>query len=271
MNTKTRTAPQHGERRYYLRGCRCNLCSAAHRRYCKQYQLATLHQPIRVDAAPVAAHLDSLADQGYSHRQIAALVSRCDGEISKLRLRQQRTISPALALIYLNLRPKGVTPNLATVDSTGTVRRGRALHAIGHPVYDIAPRIPMAKNGLGLMLKNPPATVLLSVANGMTAAYQQLRWRPGTSIHARNRAARLGWHGPMAWEAIDDPACQPDDGGPYQPPPKNGRDTLRRAEIRHLLTLGESAATIARRMGVSEKYIHDLTTQGLDEPTYAAA
>ncbi|MFD5678445.1 hypothetical protein, partial [Streptomyces sp. NPDC127040] len=45
---------------------------------------------------------------------------------------------------------------------------------------------------------------------------------------------------------------------PYTPPAKNGRDSMRMAELEHLLSLGESETAIAKQMGASEDYIHDL-------------
>lgn len=262
MTTATRTLPQHGERRCYLRGCRQPECVAANKRYCKRYRSETLHKPIRLDAEPVALYLDSLADMGYSNRQIAIAAGRNTGEVSKIRLRQQAGINPAVAQDFLRVRLHGVTPHQAMVDATGTVRRGRALYAIGHPIYGIAERIPMAQNGLARILTTPPPTVRLSVATGMTALYTQLRWKPGTSTRARINAERNGWHGPMAWDGnIDDPDAQPDTDGPYIPIGKKTRDPYRRGEMEHLARAGASADEIRRRTGASAAYTREVLTE----------
>jgi hypothetical protein len=259
---RAKTPPQHGERRCYIAGCRQPECVAANKRYCKQYQLATIHQPIRIDAAPVVAYLDHLANQGYSHRQIAGSIGRRDGEVSKLRLRQQPNITTAVARAYLGVRLTGVVPAFAVTDATGTIRRGQALHAIGYPLYRIAKGIPMAQNGFAHILSSRPPTVRVSVADGMTRLYTELRWKPGASVHARNNAARLGWHGPMAWDGnIDDPTAEPEVLPEYKPIPRNGRDSMRREEIEHLRSCGESVASIAKQMNASEEYIHDLLVQ----------
>ncbi|MGW9299651.1 hypothetical protein ACWHA3_02335 [Streptomyces cyaneofuscatus] len=258
----TRTPVQHGERRCYLRGCRRDECVTANKRYCKSYRVETLHQPIRIDAEPVATHLDNLAGQGYSHRQIATAANRNTGEISKLRLRQQLTITPALAQTLLRVRLNGVTPHHAMVDATGTVRRGQALYSIGHPIYAMAAAIPMACNGLGRMLAAPPATVRLTVANGMADLYTQLRWKPGTSVRSPIHAARNGWHGPLAWDGnIDDPDAVPEASDPYAPTSRFTRDPYRRGEMEHLARAGASADEIRRRTGASQSYTREVLAE----------
>jgi hypothetical protein len=37
----------------------------------------------------------------------------------------------------------------------------------------------------------------------------------------------------------------------------NGRDSMRKAEIEHLYLLGESVASIAKKLGANEKYTSD--------------
>lgn len=258
--SRTITPPQHGERRCYLRGCRRDECRAAHARYCKEYALATVHAPIRIDAAPVAAYIQSWVDKGYSNRQVAIAAGRSDGEVRRIRLGLQGTITPSVAEVILKARLDGVTPTHAVVDATGTVRRGRALVFIGHPVYTIAAGLPISHNGLCVILAEQPPTVRLEVAAGMTALYRQLVRKSGGSVKASAHARRRNWHGPLAWDesTIDDPTAHPDIDEPYMPPARNGRDSMRMTELEHLLALGESEAAIAKQMGASEAYIHDL-------------
>jgi hypothetical protein len=258
--SRTTTPPQHGERRCYLRGCRKPECKAAHARYCKEYALTTLNAPIRVDAAPIAARIKEWADLGYSNRQIAAAAGRWDAEVRRIRLNLQPTVAPSIAEAILNARLDGITPTHAMADATGTLRRGQALAFIGYPIYRIASGIPMAHNGLCTILTSEPATVRLEVATGMTALYRRLVRKPGGSVKAAALARRRNWNGPLAWDesTIDDPTAEPEVDEPYAPPTKNGRDSMRMAELEHLLALGESEAAIARQMGSSEAYIHDL-------------
>lgn len=247
----------HGERRCYLRGCRRPECVEANRRYCKQYRVATIRQPIRVDATPVRQRIEEWSGQGYSHVQIAQAVGGNSGDITKL-LSGQPTVAPKIAARYLNSRgPRGI-PFHATTDSTGTVRRGRALHAIGYPLYEIADGLPVNTAYLGRILDSRYPSLRRVVAEAMTTRYRQLRWKPGSSHFAVHSAARRGWHGPFAWDGnIDDPSAQPETLPTYAPMAANGRDSMRKAEIEHLYLLGESVASIAKKLGANEKYTSD--------------
>ncbi|MGW6557955.1 hypothetical protein [Streptomyces hydrogenans] len=204
--------PQHGERRCYLRGCRRPECVEANKRYCKQYRLATVHAPLRVDASAAVRRLAQWANQGYSHTQIATAAKINAPEVSKLLTGKQTAISLAHARRIQTAHGPSGAPYHAMTDAVGTIRRGRALHAIGYPIYRIAQDIPMNANDLGRLLMLEPATVRQSVANGMTALYQRLSGTPGPSHLAVCAARRLRWESPIAWDddSIDDPAAIPD-------------------------------------------------------------
>ncbi|MFE2710543.1 hypothetical protein ACFXKI_00780 [Streptomyces mirabilis] len=257
MSAAAKTPPQHGERRCYLRGCRRPECVEANKRYCKQYRMATIRQPVRVDATPVRQRVEGWSSQGYSHVQIAQAVGGNSGDISKI-LDGQPTIAPRVAARYLtSAGPTGI-PFHATTDSTGTVRRGRALHAIGYPLYEIARGLPVNSNYLGRILDDQYPTIRAAVAEAMTARYRQLQWKPGPSHFAVHSARRRDWHGPLAWDDnIDDPQAKPEKAKPYKPADKYRRDPDRTREIEHLYLLGESVPSIAKKLGGNEKYIRD--------------
>lgn len=267
----TKALPPHGKRPRYMRGCRCVPCVDANKRYCKQYRVRTIRQPVRIDATPVRARLQEWADQGYSQTQIGDAVGKASADISKL-LHGQPTIAPSVAAKILRSKGPTGTPMNARVDSTGAIRRGRALHAIGYPIYAIAEGVPMATNHLGRILYHEPATVSAAVAQGMAALYEKLRWQPGPSCRAPFLARRRGWDGPFAWDGnIDDPTAKPERLPAYKPAPKNGRDSLRKAEIEHLYLLGESVPSIAKQLGANEKYTSDQLNAVLRERAKRAA
>lgn len=207
-----KTPPQHGERRCYLRGCRRPECVEANKRYCKQYRLATVHAPLRVDASAAVRRLAHWANQGYSHTQIAAAAKINAPEVSKLLTGKQTTLSLAHARRIQTAHEPAGAPYHAMTDAVGTIRRGRALHAIGYPIYRIAQDIPMNSNDLGRILTLEPAAVRQSIAERMTMLYQQLSGTPGPSHLASCAARRLRWNSPIAWDddSIDDPAAIPD-------------------------------------------------------------
>lgn len=260
MTTAVRQLPSHGKRARYMRGCRCTACRDANKRYCKQYRVRTVRQPVRIDAAPVRQRLQEWVDQGYSQPQIAVAVGKKSGDISKI-LRGQPTVAPSVAARILHSKGPTGAPSKAVVDSTGTLRRAQALYAIGYPIYRIAEGVPMATNHLGRLLNQQPPTVSITVADGMKNLYEQLRWRPGTSPYAVHDARRRGFHGPFAWDGnIDDPSAKPENAKPYKPAAKYKRDPDRIREIEHLYLLGESPQQIAKQLGGNEKYIGDQLT-----------
>lgn len=257
MTLTAKPLPPHGKRPRYMRGCRCQPCANANKRYCKQYRVRTIRQPVRVDATPIRQRLQEWVDQGYSQTQIGDAVGKKSGDISKL-LRGQPTIAPSVAARILRAKGPTGTPMNARVDSTGTIRRGQALHAIGYPIYTIAEGVPMATNHLGRILDHEPATVSVAVARGMATLYEKLRWQPGPSHRAPHAARRRGWHGPFAWDGnIDDPTAKPERLPAYKPAAKYQRDPFRKAEIEHLHGCGESVTSIAKKLGGNEKYIGD--------------
>ncbi|MFL4947540.1 hypothetical protein ACJ6WE_09225 [Streptomyces sp. MMS24-I31] len=247
MTTAVKPLPPHGKRPRYLRGCRCLPCVNANKRYCKQYRVRTIAKPVRIDATPIRQRLQEWVDQGYSQTQIGDAVGKTSGDISKL-LAGQPTIAPSVAARILNSAgPSGIPMN-ARVDSTGTIRRGQALHAIGYPMYIIAAGVPMATNHLGRLLDRQPATVSLAIAHGMTALYKQLARRPGPSHFAVFNARRHGWHGPLAWDDIDDPNEQPEVEQTSRVLNFHERAKLRREEIEHLAWCGHQPEQIHARL-----------------------
>lgn len=98
------------------------------------------------------------------------------------------------------------------VNGTGTVRRIRALWAIGWTSNHIAEacgwRTPQAVTEIA-----QPATerrgVYATTAETVAAAYERLCMTPGPSDMNRRRAARQGYAPPLAWNDIDNPAERP--------------------------------------------------------------
>ncbi|MYU20770.1 hypothetical protein [Streptomyces sp. SID8352] len=250
MTTTDKPLPTHGSRARYLRGCHCTPCRTANQRYCKQYRAKTIHQPVRIDATPVRERLQEWVNQGYSQSQITDATGKQSGDISKL-LQGQRTIAPRVAArILRSPGPTGIPAN-ARIDATGTIRRGRALHAIGYPIYLIAAGVPTAANHLGRLLEREPATVSAATAQGMTALYKRWIGRPGPSHFAIHDARRRGWHGPLAWDDIDNPDEQPDtDQTDELELKRHELAAIHRAEIEHLASFNLSTNEIARRLNL---------------------
>lgn len=256
------TPPQHGERRCYMTGCRLPECRAANAANCKRYRnLRHQHGTLRVDAAPFAAKVRRYAQAGWSRLEIAEYAQVPQTTIVNLISGKLMILNPDTA------KRLGALPDQPSdqagkgfLDATGTRRRAQALFRIGYTTTGMAAEVGLDSETVSRILNGRVRFVTGATARKMTALYIRQRWIPGPCGANRTRGVRRGWHGPLAWDAatIDDPAAQPDVCEPYSPPAKNGRDSLRMVELEHLLSLGESEAVIARQMGASEAYIHDL-------------
>ena len=100
------------------------------------------------------------------------------------------------------------------VDATGTVRRIRALQALGWRYADIDAAVGHAERGWAHNL-TAQDRVHVDTAEKVQAAFEQLAMTRGPSERVRRHAARMGWAPPLAWDDIDDPAEQPNIGGAF--------------------------------------------------------
>lgn len=259
----TNTQPHTGRRACYLRGCRLPECQADNYRYTKQLRLDRERGLRRLrDTGPAVQHLQRLADAGWIQAQIARVSGVTHSHIRAIANGEIRSISPKTTSRILAV-PVGPAPaDDRFVDATGSTRRIQALIAFGYPAILLAEHLQLAESAVGLISRGDRSQVCATTAETITRAYKWLSRVPGPSNRARILATRKGWHGPFAWDAatIDDPAAQPEVDEPYKPLASSGRDPMRMAELEHLLSLGESEAAIAKQMGSSEDYIHDLAT-----------
>ncbi|MER7806125.1 hypothetical protein [Streptomyces sp900116325] len=211
-----RTAPQHGERRCYLRGCRRTECLNAHYRYMSRYRLDRQQGAgtRRIPAEPAAQHVQTLYEAGWTTGQIAVAAECADRTVADLLHRKNKTIRKDLAARILNARPTlAALPGATKVDATGTIRRAQALMAIGHSLTSIANAMGVSHyTVLGNILNGLRPTVTVATARSAASVYRKLAEVPGTAQRARNVAAERGWPPPAAWddERIDDPTATPD-------------------------------------------------------------
>jgi transcriptional regulator with XRE-family HTH domain len=238
----------------YRRGCRRDECRTADRIYRKRYELRRLSGiPSHVPGPVVAAHLRTLTGSGWTIRAIATKAGVSERAIAYI-LNGQTKVLRAKALALLAVQPLDESPR---VDPTGSIRRVQALAAIGWPVVWTAAQTGYHPSYLFNIISGGARSIPRDVANRFTALYREYSRQPGPSEHVRSIARRNNWHGPLAWDDIDDPACKPDKATPYSATPKYERDPDRIREIEHLYLLGESPQQIAKQLGGNEKYIGD--------------
>jgi hypothetical protein len=136
------------------------------------------------------------------------------------------------------------------IDPTGTRRRIQALNRLGWTWQEIATGCgKSSKEWVGEVLKSERvhSTTVDSVARlyaerSMTIPDGKQRAR------VRNTAAARGYHPPLAWDDIDDPAEIPSTAWK---PVKNRPAAELFAELDHLLSLGVSEFHAAKQLGVT--------------------
>lgn len=258
----TRTPPQHGERRCYLRGCHRPECIAAHKRYCKEYDLRVHRQGRRnIDATPAAEHLKQLAGQKWTQTGLAQAIGCGAHTICSLINGNQKKIRPETAARILAFQPTPETePCGYWTNATGTTRRLRALAAIGHPLYQVADAVGIDHSTIRPIAAGARQKVSKALASRVARVYATLVRQPGPSPTARGIARARGWHGPAAWgDDIDDPAAAPEtDQNVVDLDSRRELAALRRAEIEHLAAFNVPEHEIADRLGMSREYVHGL-------------
>ncbi|GAA2485003.1 hypothetical protein GCM10010406_21570 [Streptomyces thermolineatus] len=254
----SRRPPQHGTRACYLAGCRRPECSNANIRYAKLYRLERARSgPRRVSSAAAAQRVSELRDAGWSIRQIAAAADCAFRTIQSLVNNNYATIRGDLATRILSAQPTLRTvPGSTYINAVGSIRRIRALIAIGYPIIRIAEAVGMSKNALGRVINHEHDKLTAENARAIADVYRRWAGTPGPSARARAHAAKRGWASPAAWDDIDDPNCVPD-VDEQRELSRMELAAVRRAEIEHLAAFGISTAEIAKRVGLTEGDVRD--------------
>lgn len=97
------------------------------------------------------------------------------------------------------------------IDATGTVRRIRALQALGWRYRDIDEAAGYGGRNWAHNLTTQ-GRVHLDTAEKVDLVYRRLGMTPGPSDRVRRHALKMGWPPPLAWDDIDTDE-QPDFGG----------------------------------------------------------
>ncbi|MCG7285384.1 hypothetical protein MHY85_05260 [Cellulomonas sp. ACRRI] len=254
------TAPNHGTRARYNtpHSCRCDACKVAGRRYRKRRFLdLELGTTRLVDAGPVRAHLEAAKAMGVAVKEMAAAAGVTRSVAQEVYVGQPRVDATAAARIL------AVDPNVVRrrgrcmVDSTGSVRRVRALASLGWTGKDMSSGLRVSRATITRLLHGADE-INAATRDAVTAGYRRMLTRqpPAAtarqredSARARNVARRNGWAGPLAWDDIDHDEA-PVDVAPYRPAPKPMR-ALELAEM------GLGNAEIAVRLGVSAYTVRD--------------
>ena len=257
MTTAAKPLPPHGTpsraRGRYHHGidrCPCTPCRQAERRYNKRRRyLTATGKPLTTDAAPVTQHLRDLFAAGAGWMQTATAADCSLSTLSKLLKGNQERIRRSLADRILAIRIEQVTHQRISVPAIGSIRRVRALMAIGHPCLLIRQTSGLDRTVVAELVNGHTTSILASTAAKIRTAYEELSNQPGPSARNKNRATREGWQNPQWWEdygRIDDPAFDPDQADRKLNFHEQAR--LRREEIIHLAWCGHEPEQIRERL-----------------------
>lgn len=210
----TAVAPHAPSRACYLRGCDHEACRDKHLRYCKEYGLRRYHEGRRrIDGAPAAARIRELLADGWTQNSLQVATGVSAYTIGRLASGTHTEAFREVAEAILAFQPENDTdrPGYWT-DPTGTIRRIRALAVLGHPQYAIADAIGISRATIRPLAAGQRQKVAKDVARKVADLYPKWITRAGHSSVARGIAVARGWHGPLAWDDIDNPAAEPDLG-----------------------------------------------------------
>lgn len=258
-----RARHQHGTRpAYVFDKCRCRPCTDAAAAYERNRVKQTVYgrwQPY-VDADPAREHVLQLMAAGMGWKRIAktagvtlSIVSRLIYGKAETGSRPQPRIraSNAEKILAVRWEPTSRTH----VDATGTHRRLQALATLGWSDSKLATRLGMAGCNYARMMRTD--RVYARTAAAVRALYDQL-WDvpPPEDDHrdriaasrARNRATRLRWAPPLAWDddTIDDPSARAHGVERAQ---QRRRDALIE-DVTELVQQGATVASACARLGV---------------------
>jgi DNA-binding CsgD family transcriptional regulator len=98
------------------------------------------------------------------------------------------------------------------IDATGTVRRLRALVAIGHSQTALATRLGVTPPTISVLIHPRHDRVSIQTYWSVAKLYSELWTQPvegPEGERSRNKAKANNWVSPLAWDDIDDPKARP--------------------------------------------------------------
>lgn len=219
---------EHGSHACYcLDFCRCPPCTRANSEYeADRARRRAYGREDLVDADPVRMHVRALMAAGIGYKRVGEMAGVSHGAMTKLlygvtsggveqRRPPARRVRRATAAALLGVRLVPVAGGVK-VDPTGTMRRLRALCALGWSVARLAAQFDLDRQVLDAALNGTRPTTTQRTATAVRAMYEAIGdSRPiGSSpgelraiTIAARRAAAHGWAPPIAWDdhSIDDP------------------------------------------------------------------
>lgn len=251
------TANHTPSRNCYLRGCRQKSCIEVSTRYTKQLRLEHERGQYRMtNAAQTRHHIERLMAGGWTQNQIAEASGVEAASIHQIYVGNQEKTANWRAAAILAVKITTPPANPHRVDATGSRRRLQALRVIGHRRYDLAARLNTTADRIKHITSGHTRWVTPAEATTIARLYRHLSTIPGPSQQTATLARNKGWHGPLDWDDIDDPAAKPETSRKSRAlastKPKVYADPARVAE---LTRAGRTAQQIADELGCHKRTV----------------
>ena len=268
MTTAVREAPHHRNltcvKDYRCRRPECVERNRAYQRSRYRRQGYGTWQPL-VDAEPARQHIGQLRKIGHSLPNIEKAARISAATLHRILYdgtnKRARRIRPEVAerILSIPLTPPPIKPH-TIIDATGTRRRLQALVSMGWTLNALGPQLGFHSRRLTDLIHADQ--VLASTARRIADGYRTVQTRdprdhgvPARSINmARNLAAREGWHGPLAWDDIDDPAAKPEKVRRSRAK-AHSRRPADATRVAQLTAAGKSAQQIADQLGCHKRTV----------------
>jgi DNA-binding CsgD family transcriptional regulator len=254
-----RPIPPHGSEPRYKGSknrppCRCRTCIDGWTRAGQKRLLGRLQgRPATIPAEPITQHLQTLYAANMTPQQIADLSGADASTVRAHAAGAFPTIRRTTAEKLLAVQP-GQQPSDGWVSALGAIRRCRALYTLGHGAKAIAAAHPALQlRTVEYVVRGKRQHLTVAVHNTICEVYRALCHIPGASYQAKLRAATEGWHGPLAWDDIDNPHCQPETSGNASD--RSGKTPLDLERVARMTAIGKSAGQIAEELGCHKRSV----------------
>jgi transcriptional regulator with XRE-family HTH domain len=215
----------------------------------------------RVPAGPITAHVNARIAEGMSCKRIAAIAGVSRSAVAAIAAGRHATVQAAVADGLLAVTGPRITGPHDLMPAHGTIRRIRALMAVGHATPTIARHTGLTETTIRTLADGTQPAVQAATHRAVRAAYNRLAPRPGVSVHTRRTAAQRHWAPPQAWGGgIDARSARPAGDPAYTAADRNRTRTETadlvdaapaRAQLRALAARGYPLNYVAAEAGVS--------------------
>lgn len=237
----------HGTSTAYIQHrCRCDECVQAHRKRTKRWRARRQSGAVHyVDAQPLKDHVQALLESGMSFSAIAHAAGWASRNSLATALSHGK-VTPRTMQRVLAITPQSDDRQKRYVDATGARRRLQALAAMGWTARCFAKHAGHSAHDTYVDIANGSLQrIRASTADEIKSLYDRLWDKAGPSVRSKERARRLGYAVPMAWDddSIDDPQAQP-------APRRDDRQDYCIEDITELLDQGHTKPAVAMRFGI---------------------